>query len=101
MLIIANTLFGIGRYDTGAPEFLHPLLTAIPVFLLIKSMVGIAAGWGLLQHFDWARVLAIVLGFLELLHLPLGTILGVYTIWALLSPDADREYKSLAGTASV
>jgi zinc-ribbon domain len=102
LLIIANTLFGgLGRYDTGAPEFLHPLLTAIAVFLLLKSIVGIAAGWGLLQHFDWARVLSIVLGFLELLHVPLGTILGIYTIWALLSPGADREYRSLAGTAVV
>jgi hypothetical protein len=101
MLILANTVFGGMLSDSRMPEFLHPLFTAIAVFLLLKSMVGLAAGWGLLQHLDWARVLAIILGFLDLLHVPLGTILGVYTIWALLSPGAEGEYKALQHAASV
>jgi zinc-ribbon domain len=99
LLIVANALFG--RYDTGAPEFLHPLLTAVAVFLLLKAAAGIVAGWGLLQHLEWARVLTIVLGFLELLHMPLGTTLGIYTIWVLLAPGADNEYKALQHAASV
>jgi hypothetical protein len=87
------------RLNSGAPEFLHPLLMGVSFFLLIKAGAGIAAGVGLRRHEDWARVTAIVLGFLDLLHVPLGTALGIYTIWALLSRGAENEYKSLPQAA--
>lgn len=96
LMIVANTIFGrLSRYDTGAPEFLHPLLAAVAGFLLIKSIIGIIAGFGLLQHYDWARILAIILAFVDILHVPFGTALGIYTIWALLAKGADEEYRSL------
>jgi phage shock protein PspC (stress-responsive transcriptional regulator) len=100
LLILANTLFGrIGRHEIGAPGFLQPLLSTVAVFLLVKSIAGIAAGYGLLQRAEWARILAVILGFIALLHIPLGTLLGIYTIWALLSPGADAEYETLARAA--
>lgn len=99
LLVVANTIFG--GYDARVPQFIHPLLTVIAFFLMLKAAAGIAAGWGLLQHVEWARVLAIILGFLELLHVPLGTILGIYSIWVLLAPGADSEYKALQHAASV
>jgi hypothetical protein len=98
LMIVANAIFGRhARFETGAPFFLQPLLATIGVFLLIKSALGIAAGWGLMQHADWARVLAIVLAFIALLNMPFGTALGIYTLWALLSQGADAEYRALAG----
>jgi phage shock protein PspC (stress-responsive transcriptional regulator) len=98
--IVAQVIFGrFSRVDNGAPAFLHPLLVCVAIFLLLKAFVGIAAGVGLRQRVDWARVLAIVLGFFELLHVPLGTGLGIYTIWVLLSPNAEKEYRSLPQTA--
>jgi len=78
------------------PFFLHPLLSVIGLFLLLKAFAGIAAGWGLTQHFEWARVLAVVLAFVSLLNIPFGTLLGIYTIWALLSPGAEDEYRAMA-----
>jgi zinc-ribbon domain len=100
LMIIANTLFGRwGPMGNQVPMFLHPLLSAVAVFVIIKSCAGILAGYGLLQRLSWARMLAIVMGFLDVLHMPLGTALGIYTIWTLLSPGADREYQQLAGAA--
>jgi hypothetical protein len=97
VLIVANVLFGrYGQLENQTPMFLHPLLTAVGVFILIKSFAGILAGYGLLQHLPWARLLAIVMGFLDVLNIPLGTLLGIYTIWTQLSPGADREYQALA-----
>ncbi|HEY6273476.1 MAG TPA: zinc ribbon domain-containing protein [Terriglobales bacterium] len=96
VMIVANTIFGrLSRFDTGAPEFLHPLLTSVASFLLIRAIMGIIAGFGLLQHHEWARILAIILAFLDLLQVPFGTALGIYTIWALLAKGADEEYRSL------
>ena len=98
VVIIANALFGPAGH-TGAPAFLQPLLTSVGVFLIAKAALGIAAGWGLLQREHWARILTIILGFLALIHVPLGTALGIYTLWVLLSPGADHEYQTMAAHA--
>lgn len=96
LMIVANTIFGrSSRFDTGAPEFLHPLLSAVAVFLLIRAILGIVAGAGLLQHYGWARILALILAFLDIMQVPFGTALGIYTIWALVAKGADEEYRSL------
>ena len=95
LVILANTLFGRMGH-TGAPLFLQPLLTAVGCFLLVKAAAGIAAGWGLMQRESWARMLTLVLGFLNLIHPPLGTALGIYTIWVLMSPNAETEYQAMA-----
>ena len=101
VIIVANTVFGrFGRLESDVPFFLHPLLTAVGLFLLFKALAGIAAGWGLTQHFEWARMLTVVLGFVALIHVPFGTLLGIYTIWALLSPGADDEYRAMARAAA-
>ena len=97
LMIVANTIFGhMGRFETGAPAFVQPLLSTIAILLLIKAVLGVAAGWGLMQRLDWARVLAIVLSFISLFNPPFGTALGIYTLWVLLSHDADAEYRALA-----
>jgi hypothetical protein len=101
LMILANTLFGpIGRLDTGAPAFLQPLLSVIGILLIIKGIVGVAAGYGLTQRAPWARITVVVLGFLALLNVPFGTALGIYTIWVLLSPGADMQYQTLGRSVS-
>jgi hypothetical protein len=101
LLIVANTLFGpAGRAEIGVPAFLQPLLTAIGVFLVVKAIAGIAAGYGLLQRAEWARSAVVIVGFVALLHIPMGTFLGIYTIWVLLSPGADDEYETLVHAAA-
>jgi len=74
-------------------------MSTLGVWLFLKAIAGFAAGWGLLQREPWARTLTLVLGFLELLHVPFGTALGIYTIWVLLSPQAEQEYRQLARAA--
>lgn len=98
VVIIGNALFGPEGH-TGAPLFLQPLLTSVGIFLIAKSALGIAAGWGLLLRESWARILTVVLGFIALIQIPLGTALGIYTIWVLLSPGADDEYRAMGAHA--
>jgi hypothetical protein len=38
----------------------------------------------------------LVMGFLALLRIPLGTALGIYTLWVLLPSQSDEEYRALA-----
>ena len=65
-----------------------PLMFGLGAGFLVLAAGGICVGWGLMRYEPWARIAAIVLGILSLLHPPLGTLLGIYTLWVLLSNDA-------------
>jgi hypothetical protein len=99
VFIVANTLFS-HLHEWGAPpqvptNFLHVLLSAIAIFILAKAAFGFIAGWGLLQREPWARLLALVVGFLSLFNIPFGTAVGVYTMWVLLPGPSQQEYDIL------
>ena len=79
--------------------FLPALLGAVSIFLVVKATAGALAGWGLLERHSWARVLALVLAFVALLNPPLGTPLGIYTLWVLLPSQSEAEYERLARAA--
>jgi hypothetical protein len=93
LYIVANTIFVPGGPAGHAPMFLHPLLTGIAGLILVKAALSVAAGWGLLQREPWARMLTIVLSFLSLFNVPLGTALGIYGLWVLLPATSEREYE--------
>jgi len=72
------------------------VLSIIGGSLFLVAVGGILVGWGLLKHQSWARIAAIVLGIVSLLHPPFGTALGIYTLWVLLSDQGGVEYDRLA-----
>lgn len=100
MIVVANTIFGRITHVVKVPDeitiWLRPLLTSIGSITLLKAAAGFFAGWGLLQRESWARILALVVGFLALLNVPLGTALGIYTLWVLLPGQSDQEYRELS-----
>ena len=57
------------------------------VFLAALSLPAIALGWGLWTRRAWARPLGLVVGVLSLVNFPIGTIIGAYTIWAMLQSE--------------
>ena len=63
--------------------------TALVAMLTILSLPGLLAGWGLLKFKRWARILAVVLSILNLFNIPIGTALGIYGLWVLLSKDSE------------
>ncbi len=102
LFILANTYAhwrGVYVGFSSLPGFLRPLMSLVAMLLLAKAVAGILAGVGLLQWQSWARVLALVVGFISLLNIPLGTALGVYTLWVLLAPTAGEEYRAMAKAA--
>ena len=65
---------------------------ALGVLMLILSLPGILAGVGLLKYRPWARILTIVLSALNLMNFPVGTILGIYGLWVMLSDEGSRLF---------
>jgi len=99
LLVLANTLFA-HLHEMGAPPqvptgFLSALLSTIGIIVLAKSACGFFAGWGLLQREPWARIVALVLAFISLFNIPIGTAIGVYTMWVLLPGQSQQEYDAM------
>jgi hypothetical protein len=83
------------NYWDDVPFFVPGLLRGIGTGLLIVGVVGALAGWGLMERRPWARTLAIVLGVLALFSFPVGTALGIYTLWVLVPSTSEAEYRSI------
>jgi hypothetical protein len=66
--------------------------TALAVFLGAFALPGLITGYGLLTYRPWARILGIVLSALSLINIPIGTLLGAYGLWVLLSKDTERLF---------
>ena len=71
-------------------------LVSIGIFLGFFGLVHLLLAWGLFEREPWARMLGLVIAFLALLRFPLGTALGIYTLWVLLPEESEREYDRLA-----
>jgi hypothetical protein len=104
LFVLANTLFTHLREIPNVPSdvpagFLHSLFSAIGAFVLLKAAFGFFAGWGLLQREPWARMMTIILSFLALFNIPLGTALGIYSLWVLLPAQSELEYEQATRTA--
>jgi hypothetical protein len=68
--------------------------TALFVILLIFSLPALLGGIGLLKFQPWARILVIVLSALNILNFPLGTMLGAYGLYVLLSKEGSRLFEA-------
>jgi len=69
---------------------------AAGITLALFGAVHLLLAWGLFERESWARVLGIVVGILALLRFPLGTALGIYTLWVLLPESSGREYERMS-----
>lgn len=99
MLVFSHMHFPFMLMPIPAPmrAFLMPMLGFFGLLVSGVAIAGVIAGWGLMTHQSWARVLTIVLACISLIHFPLGTALGVYTLWVLIPDGSEKEYCRLAG----
>jgi hypothetical protein len=63
--------------------------TVIACVFIVLSLPSIIAGFGLLKRRSWARILTIILSIFHLLSFPVGTAIGAYSLWALLSKESE------------
>ena len=62
--------------------------------VLILSLPGLIAGIGLLKFRPWARILGIVISALDLMSVPIGTAIGIYGLWVLLSNETEALFRN-------
>ena len=106
MLIGASTLaLGIaaaalvagrgGSMQFGASLTAITFLT-LAILAMIWGGVHLMVGTLVRRRKHWSRHAAMMLGTVDLLLLPYGTALGVYSLWILLREDAKRLFENPA-----
>jgi hypothetical protein len=93
-VFVLLTGIGVASGDAEAVTVLTIVATAVGLFLSLLSLPGIVAGIGLLRHQSWGRILALVVGILNLINFPIGTVIGLYTLWVLLQESAINYFAS-------
>jgi hypothetical protein len=96
LFLLSHTPLLVIEVPFLGPNFFPALFGMLTWLVLVKAVACFAAGFGLLEHRAWARPLAIVLAFISLIKIPIGTALGIYTLWVLLPARAEEEYRLLA-----
>lgn len=86
-------LIGDFSGDPQAQQVLSIIARVIVGFLVLFSIPGLIAGIGLLRRKEWARILTLIMSVISLLNFPLGTAVGVYSIWALVHPEVIEKFK--------
>ncbi|MGD0591905.1 MAG: hypothetical protein ABSA44_14075 [Bacteroidota bacterium] len=74
------------------------VLTIIGILILIFAVIGIIGAIGVLRKKEWGRITLLIVSFFSLLSIPLGTILGVYSIWVLLNDETIRLFNPVPNT---
>jgi len=98
IFLLLNTIGAVSG-DRQALAILSVVGTGVGLLISVLALPGIAAGYGLLRRKPWGRILAIIVGLFSLANFPLGTALGVYTLWVLLQ-DGTAEYFATPPTTS-
>lgn len=62
--------------------------------IAIISVPSIIAGIGMLYYKPWARLLGIIISAVDLFNVPIGTAIGLYGLWALLSREGAELFRA-------
>ena len=94
--VIFTLLYFVGDFvdDREAETILTIVANVLMVLIVLLSIPGIIAGIGLFKRKEWARILTLILSVLDLFNIPIGTAIGVYSIWALVHPEVVEQFKS-------
>jgi len=107
ILYIASNIMGLGAGilifsilssagflsgDEEAMAILNLIGTVMAWGFIIMTLPGIICGWGLLKLKPWARLFGMILGVINLFSIPLGTALGIYTLWVLFKEETARLF---------
>ncbi len=87
---------GFLTHDSEARFILTTIGTGIAIFFFIIALPGLIGGIGLFKRQEWARILVLITSALHLLNFPVGTALGIYSIWVLVQDETIDLFRTKA-----
>lgn len=92
---------GVASHDRDVTEILSIVAPIIIAFSILTAIPSIIGGIFLLRFKEWARILVIIISFIDLINFPIGTALGIYSLWVLLKTETVKLFiPQPTGTAS-
>jgi hypothetical protein len=89
-------LFAFVRGQVGDDETAQTVLgfigIAFPLFIGVISLLGLVGGIALLSYKGWGRIISLIISGISCLFIPIGTLVGVYTIWVLMQDDTVKLF---------
>lgn len=74
-------------------KLISVILTSIPVLIAVISVLRLVGGIGLLSQQMWARYVIIIVAIIGLLSVPIGTLIGVYSLWVLMQAETMKLFE--------
>jgi len=94
ILVFIILHFAGGVSDDNQAQIVLSIIAQVLIgFIVFLSLPGIIAGIGLFKRKEWARILTLIISVLDLINFPIGTAVGVYSIWALSQPEIVEQFK--------
>jgi hypothetical protein len=88
--------FGSWMHGPMPPTWVFPVALHFAwLFLASRVVLAAVAGWGLLEHTEWGRIVAIIAAIVSLIKIPFGTALGIATLIILLGYRNSTLYEQL------
>jgi len=89
-LITSASRGGGGQVAAG---IMAAAFTTLAFIAILWGTAHVIVGVPLRRCTPWSRLIALMLGSVDLLLLPYGTALGVYAIWVLLNEDGKKLFQ--------
>lgn len=80
-LSLTGLWLGVERGGLNLPTTLIFVMIGLPLFL---------GGIGLLRRWPRIRNIMLIIGVMNLINFPVGTVLGIYTLWVLWSSEGKQ-----------
>lgn len=94
ILMLPTLILGVVGVAEDAAAFIPAfILVLIAVVLMALALVNLVVGYGLWTQRGWGRLAALVLAFLRLVNVPIGTTIGGLAIWYLLQEDVTEQFQ--------
>ena len=90
LLVFAPAFNGAPPWSPEDATVIVAVALAISSLFLVIGIPSLIAGVGLLKQKGWARTLAIIVAILALASFPIGTAVGIYTLWVLTRKETEQ-----------
>jgi hypothetical protein len=71
---------------------LHFIGIFLPFVIISVSIFGLLGGIGLLGYRKWARIIILIVSAADCVNIPLGTLVGIYSIWTLMQDESVKLF---------
>lgn len=97
LLNISTTERENGGIPFNSMPFIGLYLLALSIYLILMAAPLTAVGLGLLKWQPWARWVGIAVNGLNILNVPIGSVLGLYALWVLMSEETEPLFEDKPG----